>query len=62
MPENVFVIGVLPSELPWVRKLIALLRHPDPAVSELARQALLYLGESAARHDPPATEPVDHAG
>ena len=62
MPPNVYVIGVEPSELSWVRKLLALLRHPDPAVAELARQALLYLGESAIRRGPQACEPVDHAG
>lgn len=47
MPEPVFVIGTLPSELNWVRMLVALLRHPDPKVPELTRQALRYLTESA---------------
>lgn len=62
MPRDVLVIGILPSELNWVRKLVALLRHPDPGVAELARQALLYLTESAASRDRKAVEPLDHAG
>ena len=37
------MIGLQPGELRWVRMLVALLRHPDPAVAELTRQALLYL-------------------
>jgi len=37
------LIGIEPCELPWLRVLVALLRHPDPAVPELARQALVYL-------------------
>jgi hypothetical protein len=49
MAEIVTVIGTLPQELPWLRMLVALLRHPDPNVAELTRQALLYLTRSAAR-------------
>lgn len=41
------MIGLQPAELPWVRMLVALLRHPDPTVPELARQALLYLSRAA---------------
>ena len=37
------LIGVDREELRWLRTLVALLRHPDPSVPELARQALLYL-------------------
>lgn len=47
MAQNLSLIGVQPDELPWMRLLISLLRHPDPVVPELARQALLYLLESA---------------
>jgi hypothetical protein len=43
MPQKVSVIGLCPEELPWMRMLVGLLRHPDPTVPELARQALLYL-------------------
>ena len=43
MSQTVSMIGLHPSELRWVRMLVALLRHPDPAVAELTRQALLYL-------------------
>ena len=41
------VIGVEPEELRWLRTLVWLLRHPDPSVPELARQALLYLTGAA---------------
>jgi hypothetical protein len=43
MSQKVSVIGLCPDELPWLRMLVALLRHPDPTVPELARQALIYL-------------------
>ena len=56
------MIGVLPRELEWLRLLIALLRHPDPGVPELARQALLYLTEAAGRHDTVPGDTLDHAG
>jgi hypothetical protein len=41
------LIGIGREELSWLRTLIWLLRHPDPAVPELARQALLYLTGAA---------------
>ena len=47
MLRTVPMIGLSPDELPWVRSLVALLRHPDPTIPELARQALLYLSNSA---------------
>jgi len=47
MPEKVHAIGIRPQELPWLRMLVALLRHPDPGVSALTRHALLYLSGSA---------------
>jgi hypothetical protein len=43
------MIGVEPAELPWLRTLIQLLRHPDPAVPELTRQALIYLQTAASQ-------------
>jgi hypothetical protein len=55
MPNTVPVIGVETSELRWIRMLIFLLRHPDPGVPELARQALIYLTASAARRPQPDT-------
>ncbi|HUP03536.1 MAG TPA: hypothetical protein VMU19_06080 [Bryobacteraceae bacterium] len=48
MAKTVAVIGIEDGELRWVRSLIELLRHPDPSIPELARQALLYLARSAA--------------
>jgi hypothetical protein len=41
------LIGVDREELRWLRTLVSLLRHPDPSVPELARQALLYLTGAA---------------
>jgi hypothetical protein len=62
MPKPVAVIGIDPRELRWLRMLLALLRHPDPSVAELARQALLYLTEAAQQRSVPHAEPIDHAG
>jgi len=47
MHPNIPMIGLQPAELPWIRMLVALLRHRDPTVPELARQALLYLSRAA---------------
>jgi hypothetical protein len=50
------MIGIQPAELPWLRMLVALLRHPHPITPELTRRALLYL-QDAAGHSavhPPA--------
>jgi hypothetical protein len=60
--KSVSVIGIDPSELRWLRMLLLLLRHPDPCMSELARQALLYLTEAAPSRAQPHTEPFDSAG
>ena len=49
MPRTISMIGVEPDELAWLRLLVSLLRHPDPVVPELARQALLYLQAAAAK-------------
>jgi hypothetical protein len=48
MQQNTAMIGIQPEELRWIRMLIGLLRHPDPGMPELARQALLYLSQSGA--------------
>ena len=49
MANTVTVIGIDPTELAWIRRLVLLLRHPDPVVPELTRQALLYLEAAADR-------------
>ena len=49
MAHTVPVIGIEPAELAWIRMLVMLLRHPDPVVPELARQALCYLEAAASR-------------
>jgi hypothetical protein len=61
MPQTV-LIGIEPQELHWLRTLIALLRHPDPSVPELSRQALIYLTEAAGKRVLPRSEPLDHTG
>jgi len=43
------MIGLAPEELAWVRLLVALLRHEDPVIRELSRQAVLYLEQVASR-------------
>lgn len=52
------LIGIEVHELAWLRLLLFLLRHPDPVVAELTRQALLYLEAAAS----PEQEVVDHSG
>jgi hypothetical protein len=61
MARTVPVIGIDPAELGWVRLLISLLRHPDPIVPELTRQALRHVGDLANRAASPL-DTVDHAG
>lgn len=56
------LIGLEPHELYWLRTLVALLRHPDPSVPELARQALLYLTEAAGKRAVPRADTFDHTG
>jgi hypothetical protein len=62
------MIGINANELRWIRTLVQLLRHPDPSVPELTRQALLYMAEAAGRAAaPPApsrasTDAMDFAG
>lgn len=62
MDKTISVIGVEPHELRWIRLLILLLRHPDPSIPELARQALLYLTRSAADRPDKPSRTVEHAG
>jgi hypothetical protein len=50
--KQLSVIGVEPDELRWIRTLVSLLRHPDPGMPELARQALLYLVKAAGERNP----------
>jgi len=62
MAKTVPIIGVEPEEVRWIHTLVSLLRHPDPSVPELARQALLYLAEAAGERVPSQPEPLGHAG
>ena len=70
MAQTVSMIGINAKELRWIRTLLQLLRHPDPSVPELTRQALLYMAEAAGRTavasapSPARTDPgaMDFAG
>ncbi len=62
MIKTVSVIGIDVRELRWIRMLVQLLRHPDPSVPELARQALLYLSDAATKRAAPQSETLDHVG
>jgi len=61
MAQNLSLIGVQNEELAWMRLLVSLLRHPDPVVPELARQALLYVRDTSEKSlissgEPPVRE------
>jgi len=56
MANTTSVIGLDTSELQWVRLLLWLLRHPDPATAELTRQALLYIEAASTK------AALDHTG
>jgi hypothetical protein len=43
MASQIGLIGLEPDELTSLRCLLRLLRHPDPVVVALSRQALAYL-------------------
>jgi hypothetical protein len=62
MDKTVPMIGIEPDELRWIRILISLLRHPDPSVPELARQALIYLSDASAGRPPSAPDSLDQTG
>ena len=45
MAKTVAMVGIDPAELNWIRMLLFLLRHPDPTVQELIRQAVLFVAD-----------------
>lgn len=47
--DNICMIGLSPREIQWLRLVVTLLRHPDPVVGEVTREALRYLKGMAAR-------------
>jgi hypothetical protein len=57
MSQTTAIIGISSEELRWIRMLVALLRHSDPTLPELARQALLYLSHSAGEAAVPSSSP-----
>ena len=64
MAQNVSLIGVQPEELPWMRLLVSLLRHPSGTIPELTRQALLYVSKISTSAEPsePGRETAAHNG
>lgn len=54
--RTVAIAGIRVQELEAVRRLIALLRHDDPRIRELTRQALGYVQDTARK------KPVRDAG
>ena len=62
MAKTVSMIGIDPGELVWVRTLLFLLRHPDPLIAEMTRQALLYLERNAYEEARTRATPADHRG
>ena len=61
MVHSVPMIGLQPDELGWVRLLVSLLRHPDPTVPELTRQALLYLSRASDTAQPQDSSTLHNA-
>ncbi len=49
MTRGLGIAGIGPEELVLIRLLVSLLRHPDPSVAELAKQALYFVRDSASR-------------
>lgn len=62
MAKTVSMIGIDPGELAWLRSALFLLRHPDPLIAEMTRQAIRYLETNACEQTRPRTEAIDHAG
>ena len=62
MAKTVPMIGLENGELYWIRMLVSLLRHPDPSVPELARQALIYLTDSCGQPKLSPSRTIDRAG
>ena len=56
------LIGLEAHELHWLRALVMLLRHPDPSVPELARQAIIYLTDAAGDRATNHPETLDYTG
>jgi hypothetical protein len=62
MAKTVSMIGIDPGELAWVRNLLLLLRHPDPLIPEMTRQALVYLESNAHGEAPSRFDAINQAG
>jgi hypothetical protein len=61
MAKTVSVIGIDPEELPTLHTVVWLLRHPDPTVPALTKQAIEYLQAAASGDAPAAPAPAAEA-
>jgi hypothetical protein len=57
--NNAAVIGLSQPEVACLRRVVALLRHPDPTIPALVNQALLYIVEASNRPYTPLSLPED---
>jgi hypothetical protein len=62
MAKTVSMIGIDPGELTSVRTVLFLLRHPDPLIGEMTRQALVYLEKNAYAEAEPCADAINHVG
>ena len=62
MAKTVPMIGIDPTELGSIRLLVFLLRHPDPMVPELTRQALRHIEQVSANRAVNQPDTLDHLG
>ena len=51
MGKMTSMMGITQAELPWLRMLVFLLRHPDSHVGELTRGGLIYIMQTSAQHE-----------
>jgi hypothetical protein len=59
--NNAAMIGLSKPEVACLRKVVSLLRHPDPTIPALVDQALLYIVEASNRPYVPMRLPEDEA-
>jgi hypothetical protein len=60
--RTVAVIGIEAGELESIRMLVSLLRHADPHMPALAKQALVYLQDMAKDRKPGQNCVVNQTG
>jgi len=61
MTRQMGIAGLEPDELVTVRLLVSLLRHPDPSIAELTRQALNYVRDTSSTRTLDQARALDNA-